>query len=836
MPRFGLFQDEPSSTPVQKRRSEDTSFTPTYTSQSPLTPTPGTGATSKTIPSSVSLCCLSPEGKQWHSIVYNQGKYLLLSRRIEETGDLVQQQDSIPTLVETVLPPALQQSFAVDAPMELICVAAEGTELTHLNARHNDQRIGLPQLCVYSEKAVFILQAAFDPSLQRTREIEGSLVRGEIVSVKEPFEQFFLESNYATRVLRVRAAPQRSMGNVIYSPAGCLAMLTEDRPNHEYHLSSLEANGQVKRPTFSFRLEQVLGTKQRVVDFCFGQSNGLPLLSSMSILLLKASGDVMAASPFVFNGALVPRAKLDESIEFIQTSLSRLDRSQPKWRQLRAVQQYLSDVFPQADGRTHFVTAKCLPRSREDQSAAAWPLQLQGPFLFRNESENSDPDALTIEPFGVSDLVGFAVAGKQGNVDFGVTSPTTILPRFALESRNDRFALDDDIFQCSAWVEKVSLGLEDSETGTMALYRDPNFDSIVHVVTNSIVASVSTNVVRGASVQIRDARQIEPKTAAWSCMEQPSHKISIQGVVAVADDVSGHKLLVQLSDGGYQDVNVSEAKASHDLELVKAKNPTALALLEAPTTPQAAQANATLKQLESTPPFHETVAPHIEKINKGLASMGKVVGSETTYDKVSPEMLAVVASIQERCENDVVLPLVELLKLLKSRRAALRTFVDQQSQQVGKLIAMKKEMEERNVRIKESLEAAEGNATALKERIMAAHEASQGLAPTMTEAELEFCRFVEHMDTKANNWEIQIKEMGESIREQCKSVEGKTAPSDNIDTEIVEDLKKVSADTGRRVVSARQSLKETEQRLHAVLRRAGLEAPSENVPSNISHI
>ena len=49
------------------------------------------------------------------------------------------------------------------------------------------------------------------------------------------------------------------------------------------------------------------------------------------------------------------------------------------------------------------------------------------------------------------------------------------------------------------------------------------------------------------------------------------------------------------------------------------------------------------RMLESTRPFHETVAPQIEKVNKGLSSMGKIVGSETPYEEVTPEMLAVAA-------------------------------------------------------------------------------------------------------------------------------------------------------------------------------------------------
>mmetsp|Transcript_8329 Transcript_8329/g.17834 ORF Transcript_8329/g.17834 Transcript_8329/m.17834 type:complete len:843 (+) Transcript_8329:133-2661(+) len=841
MPRFGLsFQDAPLMSPPPSREPAGPSFsTPSFHGRSsPSSASPATGtnpARAKDQQTGVRLSCLSPGGKQWHSIVFKDGKYVLLSRVVEEAGDMVQQSSSetIPFLIETVLPKVFQRSFGIDAPIELLCVEAEGKEFTRINERQNDSRIGMPRLCVYSQKAVFLLQAAFDPE---TLLPDTPAAKGEIVSVKEPFEQFLLQSDYSTCVVRVRAAPQRWLGQPIHSPAGCVMMLSWDRSNNEFHLATLESNGSVKDPTFSFGQENVLGSQERIVDFCFGQSSGLSLLSSISILLLKANGNILAASPFVFDGSLVPTAKLQETKDFLETELSKLDRTDPKWRQCRAAQQYLSDVFPMSDRRTHFVTAKTISRSRRE-TAAAWPIRLQGPILFHSDDSDgsSDPEALSIETFGSSDLVGFAVIAQQGKVDIGVTSPTTVLPRFALESRNDTFAIDDEVFHYSTWVEKIDLGLEDSGAIPTSLCSDRNFDSILHVLTSTVVASISSNCVRDASLQVRGVRSAMDRTStAWSCLEQPSLDSNIQGMVTISDDVAGHKLLVQLSDGSFQEINVSEEKASHELEMAKGKNPTALALLEAPSTPQSRQANMTLRAMEATPPFHEAVAPLIEKINAGLRSMGKIVDSNTSYDKISSDKLAVVASIQKRCENDVVVPLVGLAEVVKTRRAALQTMLQQQTQQVHKLMEMKKELETRNAAIRKSLETAETNLTNLRHRITAAGEASKYLAPTMTVAEVEFGRFMDQMEAKAEKWEKRVAELTATVRQQCKSMKGTVAPTDSVDYEMVGDLRKVSADTERRLKNTRQDLKETELKLHAVLRKAGLEAPNENVPSNIN--
>ncbi|KAL7575745.1 hypothetical protein ACA910_003077 [Epithemia clementina (nom. ined.)] len=614
-------------------------------------------------------------------------------------------------------------------------------------------------------------------------------------------------------------------------------MLTEDRANNEYHVVCLESKGQIKRPTFSFGLEQITGGMNRIVDFCFAQSTGLSLLSSLSMLLLKASGDVLAASPFVFDGTLVPRLKLQETMDFLHVGLQKLERSQPKWRQYRAAQQFLTDVFPLSDRQTHYVAAKTSSRCHAE-NASAWPIRLQGPIIFRNEQEefsSSDVSYAAIENFGRSDLVGFAVGDTEGRIDFGVTSPTTLIPRFAFESRNDAFALDDVIFQSSAWVERVGLGLESSDALSLTLHQDPNFDSILHFVSNNLVASINSNCIRCAISRIQDSDStLQVSTDAWGNLEQPSLHSSVQGIVSCADSVAGHKLFIQLCNGHFQAVNVSHKKASRDLQKLQGNGLAFRGLsLGDPLDSNVQNGRRTSDALGSNAPFHDVAPLQIAKVNKGLASLAKLGGTHTRCDEINPEMLAIVAAIQERCENEVVLPVLELAKMVKKRREALQTLIKNQTDQITKLLEVRKEIELRNVRIHEALVAAEANALHLKDRANAAHEACKDLLPTVTEAELEFFHFVELMDARVKIWEANFRELVNKVRERCEALAGESIPDGVLDSEVTKDLRKITDDTGRRLINTRQALKETEHRLHAVLRKAGIEAPSENVPSNI---
>ena len=872
------------NTPLQQQQQEDSD---PYSSATGATPPSKPPAPSH----SVNLSFRSPEGRQWHSLVRtkhsttNKEKYVIWSRRCPDETDQHRSSSSSgmmipPPLIETILPATIQKTLAVDPPLAMICIAAEGSDLaklptissrTNSNSNTRITLIGLPRLCIYTATAAFVIQAGFDPyaaaEQQDTQAHRYGAVPGMVVAVQEPLERYLLQCQQQQRILRIRPAPQRYLGNAVHSPAGAMLVLTHDTHHqNEYHLVSVEHTSRLKEPVCSVRVEAEM-EENRIVDFCFGQSQGLALLSSMSVLLLQASGNVLAASPFVFDGTLVPRAILQESLDFLQTGLERMDRTQPQWRQYRAAECFVREVFAPTSQHAHFVTARVAASTASRDTATLFPVQLQGPILFQTDDADNNQDsqqqqhdhqAVTIEPFGSSDLVGFCVATQSGRVDFGITAPTTILPRFALESRNDTYALDDQVFQHSAWVERLDLDLETKTSdavnhyyssskipGSLALLKDPNLDSVMHVVTPSLVASISTNTVRAASVLVREGQsRMEPSTHVWSYLEQTSSSspsFSVKGVVALADELSGHKLIVQMSQcDNIQEFNVSEEKATQEMHAIMAnsspqKSSRALLLLEGPGTPATETAQATLRNLEAIPPFHQTAMPHVEKVNRGLAKMAKLVGSDTKYTEITPDILAVAAAIQQRCEEEVVVPAMELASVTKTRRTALQKVIEEQTAQIQTLLKMRDEMEARNAKLQASLAAAEENAQTLRERTAAARDKCNALVPTVTEAERAYFQFVEAVQIKSEKWEAQVQETTKTIREQCAkwNAHSPVLTSNMLDETLSANMGKIHADTERKLVNTRQTLKETEQRLHAILRRAGLEAPSENVPANV---
>ena len=133
-------------------------------------------------------------------------------------------------------------------------------------------------------------------------------------------------------------------------------------------------------------VEDTIEEEERFTDFCFAQSNSLRLFSSLSVLLLKGSGDIFSASPVVFDGTVIASSDIDEGCEYLQSQLDRcIDRNSAKWRQCKAASQFFVDVFGCSENRSNYRTARILYQA--EKTAATWPLRLQGPLLFHSEAE-----------------------------------------------------------------------------------------------------------------------------------------------------------------------------------------------------------------------------------------------------------------------------------------------------------------------------------------------------------------------------------------------------------------------------------------------------------------
>jgi hypothetical protein len=858
--------------------------------------------------SSVCLSCLGSDGKSWHSLVRdrNSGLYMIESNLIaswsaDEEQDDNEQQDTNAVVILTPLPQLCQSVFRVDAPCEILCVEGGGGLDKKKRERYNKykeedssseeqpQFASLASLCVYASRAVFLLDIVYSPKAGVVNNADTE-IPGRVRSMTEPFERHLLDAGYSARIVRVRAAPQRNdaasgdtgrtLGVAVHCPAKCLAMLTEDRESSSnlYQLALLESNGVTVQVPLTLSTEHHL-EEERIVDFCFAQCccAGLSLLASLSILLVKASGDVLAATPIVFDGTIVTRMDFQQALEYlkeakdewnnIQQQLQNETNNQSeaqqqqqqlqaaaKWRQCRAAEQYLVDVFPcpSLDARrSYFLTAKTMHAGPEE--AASWPVQIQGPILFHSQLQQeqdttSDPClALTIESFGNADIVGFAVGRQQAGVDIGVLSPAVLIPRFQLEARRDTYAIDDDVFRYSSWIERVSLGMDfptynaiSSNARPLRLVRDATVASFLHVVMAPAVCTISTNAAELASRHLMGTmppinkttpHSSQVKTNAWTCLTAASGK-SIQGAV-VTDSANGHTLLVRLADGSTAETNIDEQRYAHDLASMAASNNAGGKHIASSSGGAAsASAQAALDRLDAIPPFYESVQPLVKQIQSGLATMGKIVGSETNCRDIAPDTLAVAITVKERCENQIVLPLMQLQQLTASRRVALQQMAHTLQQELESLLTVVAvDLQDRTQAVCARMRAAEFNALTLSQRSHAAVQASHSLGPVITQAEYDFFKFVDLTQAKCDAWDRKAKGLEARVKKQVESLLDNNIANNsiqlNLDNVDVGRFRTLLDQNGEMLKQSRKRLQETERRIQELVRKAGLQPGNE---------
>lgn len=348
----------------------------------------------------------------------------------------------------------------------------------------------------------------------------------------------------------------------------------------------------------SSRLSDDHGEKIRVVDFCF--------TTFASILLLCNDGSVYGASPLLFDGSIVPRTEVLDAISRLDAEIDELSLSsetegmEARLRQCKAAKRYWMDAFgldgtcfgATVTGRdSYYVSASVTHRSKKTVSRAmAWQSRIQGPFVVTSSDEETRyfSSFQCIEPFGVRGVVeGFVVASRDlassstVEVGFGIlpSHGAVLLPRFEFESDADCHFIDNLVRGTGMIMERVLIkndneGEEEVE-GDMATPRaralvsaspqgalrscslviDPLDDLMVHVVTDSRIATVSTTAltVTSRSIQSRlegseDAAPEDIRTKVWSCLETASND-SLVGAGVSRDVHLGHILVARMSDG-----------------------------------------------------------------------------------------------------------------------------------------------------------------------------------------------------------------------------------------------------------------------------------------------
>jgi hypothetical protein len=511
--------------------------------------------------SSVKLSCLSPDGRAVHSYVTRNSMAVLethslpLAGTVEGSDDDVRNQD-IPQVVRTTLPDHVATALKRYPALELLCVDVDAADSSGSTTTKSLKK--LPRLCLYSKKDVFLLELAYTAVASGgVREVEGI-----VVSVSEPFDQVLIGNSTSTNIIRIRQAPQQFKGYITLCPAEAMAMLTHDNVMNEYTVTLYHGKGPPLSTPLVHGMEQLDEQMEQITDFCFCQSSAFSLLSSLTVALLKASGEVLQASPVLFRGTVVPQDAVTKTLVYLEAQIARHEPTTARGRQFRSARQYIVDCFPNENSRGHFLTGQA--RS----SAFDWPAQMQGPVLLLPESDDFETTATAIEPVPAGDFCGLAIGHLGYKVEFGLLAPTLFIPRFQLESREDTMKLDQDL-NWGAIVNRVDLRDDENEQqpvcSSLALVQDPIMSSVVHYVTPHGISSISTNALVIAANKIRPTetnssglfsppskrRDIPPKTTGWSCLEVSNvdKAKSVVGAVVSGDVQYGHVLIARLSNG-----------------------------------------------------------------------------------------------------------------------------------------------------------------------------------------------------------------------------------------------------------------------------------------------
>jgi hypothetical protein len=733
-------------------------------------------------------------------------RYVIEARHLPLASDLQLElrypnrvaKENYPKSAQTELPTEIQDILEIDTPIELLSV---GGELRRTKSDNDEELQKLSSLILYTRKSVFMINISYQMT-------ENDVIYGQVVSFEEPLDRY-LHGTMEMSIIRIRKAPQCSAGFAVVSPSLSFAALIENIDTGEYSLLLRHVCGSITSP-LNFSIEETVEDK-RMTDFSFVQSlDELSLFSSMSVLLLKGSGDVFSASPIIFDGSIVSKNILADCRNYLNDKMdSLIDRNSAEWRHAKAASQFLIDVFQQSDMKSQFCTAQVL--NQPDRSAAMWPTKLQGPILFHSEIDPGPP-SVEIDNFGSSEcFIGIVIAKVAGKVDYACLSPTSLLPRFAFESRNDGFELDDALIGQASVVERIDFCPEDyhngAELSSCCVIRDPIVNNLIHYATPSAVFTVSTNVMRIINHQIQDLPVDPKRTTAWISLNSAE---VISGIAVPYDAIYGHNLYVAFSKKDVAVVDVAESVFLHEFD----------ALFHQPTE------NNLLLQLENgnaanaTAPLFSDLQPLVEKIQLGLSNMGRFVGSDTSYIDIAPDTLAVAVRTKERCDSEIVMPLLELRKVVEKHRATIMATLAEQELQLQKAKGTIKILQERMNTIGLRLETAKSNAVLLSERALAALRTTQTLLPTITQAEYDFFQMLKRMNVKCIQLESYVRKLNDLVASRCETIDEFTIMESlkHMENNSVEQTNSLLLYEDKKLKAIQSRLTKTENLIHGIVK------------------
>ena len=588
------------------------------------------------------------------------------------------------------------------------------------------------------------------------------------------------------------------------------------------HYQFVTAYGNTTTSEYRIPLRFSTPCTEPVVDFAFGKSNGpLQLLSSLTVFLLQANGTIGCASPIVWDQSIVPATTYDETRRTLTTLLSSLlhrgTTHVARRKQALAAQRFLIDVFAGKQAAKEGVRNLFYQANLNATEASRWPVVWQSHILHPsttvdytlpppsskssssrrspNNNNNATPlplsstQATSLQVVPAAEMTGLIVGRLSGWVEWAIVHPVAILPLFTLASLQDRMEIGNAAALHAQWVERVYLHQEEEEEAeeasnylsspqtkrrsstttnkALTIVSDPvSSETLTHVVVPTAVYTISTNALFVATKQLKSSVDSyygvevpHKRTTAWATVA--SLQANIRGVALWSSSADDRGMSVRLSDDSSTVVHVTQQQYRHELET----------LFPTPSTTALQQQNAANHRLlDSAPPFYETIQPVVDTLNRGLDNMAKIVGSETMYQDITPELMAVALQVKERCEKQVSVPLLELVELIKRRQKALAEMVVDQQEQLNQLLQQKEDLAVEQKSIESRLAESEAKMNGFVQRSIRIRETLLALAPTMSTAEMNFCRQMEQTKAKLAHWQVKADKLLVAAQEQLQAM------------------------------------------------------------------
>jgi len=163
-----------------------------------------------------------------------------------------------------------------------------------------------------------------------------------------------------------------------------------------------------------------------------------------------------------------------------------------------------------------------------------------------------------------------------------------------------------------------------------------------------------------------------------------------------------------------------------------------------------------LEILHETPALVDIAKPLIERTIQGLKGMGKIVGSATPIEQITPELLAASVQIKEQTDREIMLPLMELHEHIRARKKEIAVMFNNQMAQLKSLRDMIVKLREGEASITEKLEIVTENATSMAGRCASVLQAAHDLHPTITQEEFDYFQELSRLQVRVGQWREQL--------------------------------------------------------------------------------